>query len=298
MNLNFSTMRPSTLFASLLASMPPLAQAWNAPKYGGYTMIWQETFAGGGGSSPSYTHWNIINGNLGVNGELERYSDSPSNLQLSGGNTLQIVPWRGSDGSWTSGRIESKYTFTPAPSAKTLAEADIRFGDNGVGNKQGLWPAFWMLGDSMRHGTPWPECGEVDALETVNGRLVGYGTVHCDVSPGGACNEPNGISSSVTIPDQGWHTWRVQFDRTSNNWRSETITWYMDGQEYNSVSGARVGDESSWNALCHSPLYLILNLAVGGGWVRPCSSISSPSCCPSLSILTLHYTDLALARKP
>ncbi|ERT00568.1 endo-1,3(4)-beta-glucanase [Sporothrix schenckii 1099-18] len=251
--------------ASLLVCLPLLAQAWNAPSYSGFNLVWQETFSGNSGTLPSTSTWNIITGNLGVNNELETYTDSTANLQLSGGNTLQIVPWE-SGGQWTSGRIESTYTFTPAAGAKTLAEADIRFGDDDPSTKQGMWPAFWMLGDSIRHGTQWPACGEIDALETVDGQLIGHGTAHCDVSQGGACNEPTGLTSSVGIPDQSWHTWRVQFDRTSNNWQTETITWYLDGASFHSISGSELGDENSWNALCHSPLYFILNVAVGGNW--------------------------------
>ncbi|CAK7240955.1 MAG: hypothetical protein STHCBS139747_002412 [Sporothrix thermara] len=259
-------MHSATVTASLLATLPLLAQAWNAPTYPGFNLVWQEAFAGAAGTSPSTSTWNIITGYLGVNSELEVYSDSNANLQLSGGDTLQIVPVEGNDGSWTSARIESTYTFTPAAGVVTLAEADIRFGDNDVSHKEGLWPAFWMLGDSLRHGGTWPESGEVDALETVDGKLTGYGTVHCDANPGGVCNEPTGIQGQTPIPDQSWHTWRVQFDRTSNNWQTETITWYLDGQQFFSVSGSQVNDENSWSALCHSPLYFILNVAVGGAW--------------------------------
>ncbi|CAK7212144.1 hypothetical protein SCUCBS95973_001342 [Sporothrix curviconia] len=259
-------MHSTAFVASLLAYVPLLAQAWNAPSYSGFSLVWQEAFAGSAGTLPDTATWNIITGDLGVNDELETYTSSTANLQLSGGNTLQIVPVQESDGSWTSGRIESSYTFTPAAGVKTLAEADLRFGDNAISSKQGMWPAFWMLGDSLRHGTSWPECGEIDALETVDGQLIGHGTIHCDTDPGGACDEPNGISSQVSIPDQSWHTWRVQFDRTSNDWQTETITWYLDGQEYGSVSGVQVNDENSWDALCHSPLYFILNVAVGGDW--------------------------------
>ncbi|OAA65178.1 beta-glucanase [Niveomyces insectorum RCEF 264] len=251
--------------AVLLASAPFLARAWNAPGYAGYNLIWQDSFAGASGTPPNAGNWNTIT-NIAVNDEIEHYTTSTSNLQLSGGNTLQIVPQLESDGTWTSGRIESSYTFTPAAGAVTFAEADIRFGDNPINEKQGLWPAFWLLGDSLRHGTPWPECGEVDVLETVDGRLTGYGTLHCDTYPGGACNEPNGRSGSVAIPDQSWHTWRVQWDRSSNNWQTETMTWFLDGAPFSSISGAELNDEASWSALCHSPLYFILNVAVGGDW--------------------------------
>ncbi|CAK7271758.1 hypothetical protein SEPCBS57363_004786 [Sporothrix epigloea] len=258
-------MHSSAFTASLLACLPLLAQAWNAPSYSGFNLVWSDSFSGSGNTLPDQDNWNIITGNLGVNQELETYSDSTANVQLSGGNTLQLVPVQASDGSWTSGRVESRYTFTPAAGAQTLAEADIRFGSNDISNKQGMWPAFWMLGDSIHQGTSWPECGEIDALETINGQLTGHGTVHCD-QIGGVCNDPGGIGSQVTIPDQEWHTWRVQFDRTSNDWQSETITFYMDGNQFGQVTGSGLNDENSWNALCHSPLFFILNVAVGGSW--------------------------------
>ncbi|RHZ45430.1 hypothetical protein CDV55_100691 [Aspergillus turcosus] len=207
-------------------------------------------------------------GNPGVNGELETYTNSNRNVQLSGGNTLQLVPWKDSSvsGGWTSGRLESKYVFTPSAGRLTLAEADIRFGTNPTSAKQGIWPAFWILGNSIRSGTPWPQCGELDILETVNGQLTGYGTAHCNVYPGGICNEPNGLGGSITIPDQSWHTWRIIWDRTPSTWQSETITWYMDGQLFHRITGSQIGDSNVWASLCHDPLYFILNVAVGGNW--------------------------------
>lgn len=253
---------------SVLALAGP-SFAWNAPGYSGLNLVWQDNFAGSSGSSPDGGKWNIIQGYLNVNAELEVYTASNRNVQRSGGDTLQLVPWR--DGSaqkgWTSGRIESKYTFTPAAGKLTRAEAQIRFGDAPTNQKQGIWPAFWMLGDSIRHGTAWPGCGEVDIMEVVNGQLTGHGTIHCDVYPGGICNEGQGIGASTGYPDQGWHNWRVEVDRRKSSWRDETITWFMDGRQFHQVSGARINNEGVWSALARKPLFFILNVAVGGTWV-------------------------------
>jgi beta-glucanase (GH16 family) len=255
--------------AALLSLFASLAVAWDAPQYSGYTRVWQSTFGGSSGTSPDQSQWNIITGNLGVNAEWETYSSSTRNLQVSGGNTLQIVPWRDSSvsGGWTSGRVESKYTFTPTAGKRTMGEAQVRFGTASTANKKGIWPAFWLLGDSLRHGTGWPACGELDVLETVNGQLTGYGTVHCDVYPGGICNEGQGIGSTIGIPDQDWHTWRIVWDRTPSSWQGESITWFMDGRQFHQITGSRIGNQNVWNSLCHSPMYFILNVAVGGSWV-------------------------------
>ncbi|KAK7420739.1 hypothetical protein QQX98_002541 [Neonectria punicea] len=254
-------------FLSLL-SLAGAALAWDAPGYTGLGVLWQDNFAGTGGTLPDTGRWNIIEGYLNVNAELEVYTRSTRNLQRSGGNTLQLVPWRDSSVStgWTSGRVESRYVFTPTAGRITRAEAVIRFGDNAIANKQGIWPAFWMLGNALRTGGSWPSCGELDAMETVNGQLTGYGTAHCDVYPGGICNEGTGIGGTIGIPDQGWHTWRVEFDRTRGSWQQETITWYMDGRQFHQITGSRINNERVWATLCHSPLYFILNVAVGGSW--------------------------------
>lgn len=256
------------LLASALAVTVTTVSAEGAPGYSGYRTVWVETFDGAAGAQPNGNNWNIITG-IHVNNEVQDYTSSSQNLQLSGGATVQIVPRKDSSGKWTSARIESKYTFTPTAGTVTMAEAKLRFGDNAIANKAGLWPAFWLLGDSIRHGTAWPASGEVDIMETVNGQLTGHGTLHCDVYPGGACNEPNGIGGPVGIPDQSWHSWRVVWNRRASTWTGETITWYLDGNQFFQVSGAQINNQGVWNTLAGAPLYFILNVAVGGDWVSP-----------------------------
>jgi beta-glucanase (GH16 family) len=241
------------------------------PSYSGYTLLWGDSFAGSAGTLPNSNTWNIMTGNLGVNGELETYTSLNTNVQLSGGNTLQLIPWTDSSvpGGWTSGRVESKNIISPSMGAITFAEASIRFGSNSVSGKQGIWPAFWMLGRSFRSGTSWPECGELDILETINGDLTGYGTAHCGSITGGICNDPNELGGSITISDQSWHTWRITWDRTPSTWELETITWYMDNQQFHQITGSQIHDLNTWATLCHNPLYFILDVAIGGGCVRP-----------------------------
>jgi hypothetical protein len=150
------------LSIAALLSFLSLADAWAAPSYGGFNLNWQQSYGGAAGTLPDEGAWNIITGDLGVNAELQVYQRNSRNVQISGGNTLQLVPWR--DGSqpkgWTSGRLESKYTFTPPDGRLTRVESAIMFGESSIGNKQGIWPAFWMLGNSIRTGTPWPACGK------------------------------------------------------------------------------------------------------------------------------------------
>lgn len=173
---------------------------------------------------------------------------------------MQIIPRKSASGKWTSARLESKGTFTPTDGKVTRVESTLRFGDAPADQKQGIWPAFWMLGDSMRHGTSWPQCGELDIMERINSEPLGHGTPHC-----GKNDECGASTVAVPLRDNGWHNWAMEIDRTKKDFRQQTITWKLDGKAYNSIDGAKVGEEN-WKALAHSPLYIILNVAVGGTW--------------------------------
>ncbi|KAK1774655.1 concanavalin A-like lectin/glucanase domain-containing protein [Copromyces sp. CBS 386.78] len=250
-----------------------LASAGAVPPYPGYKVLWADEFTGEAGAHPSYSKWNFAV-NTNTNNELQTYTTSNSNIQLSGGSTVQFVPRKDpATGKWTSGRLESQATFTPAANRTTLVEAAIRFGDLASSQKKGLWPAFWMLGDAIHHGTPWPRCGELDIMETINGAMTGYGTVHCGgdangAAVGGPCNEPIGRPNTVALPDYGWHTWSLSIDRTNpgGDWRAEKMSWLLDGKVYATMTGAEINDEGVWATLARSPLFIILNLAVGGDW--------------------------------
>jgi beta-glucanase (GH16 family) len=121
-----------------------------------------------------------------------------------------------------------------------------------------------MLGESSRQGSPpvpWPECGELDIMERINGRAEGVGTPHC--GKGDSCGA---FTKSTPLADNGWHAWAVEVDRSAGDWQTQTVTWMLDETVYNRITGADVKDEAAWRAIAHSPLYFILNVAVGGNW--------------------------------
>lgn len=199
---------------------------------------------------------------VNYNNELQEYTTSTENIQLSGNGTLLIIPRKSASGQWTSGRLESTASYTPAEGKVTRFESMLRFGDSPKDKQKGIWPAFWMLGESSRQGTPWPECGELDIMERINGNAQGHGTPHC--GPG---DMPCGfMTKTVPLPDNGWHIWALEVDRTNGDWQQQTITWFLDETKYNSVTGADMKEEAIWKSVAHSPLYFIVNVAVGGNW--------------------------------
>ena len=252
----------TSLFCSALVGAP-LALCVKPPSIQGMKLTWHDPFEGCAGCDPNLDEWEYRL-NSTTNNERQMYTDSNKNAQLSGGDTLQLVPWKDENGDWTSGRVETLDSWAPEPGKRLRWQAGIRMGEEA--NRQGMWPAFWMLGDAVRHGTEWPMCGELDIFEQVNGIMTGYGTVHCAQEQGGPCNEPQGRGLSIPIPSNDFHQWSLEVDRTSMHWETETIRWSMNGIPFHTLSGAEIGDEGVWSTLAHSPFFMILNVAVGGFW--------------------------------
>ncbi len=136
----------------------------------------------------------------------------------------------------------------------------------------GYWPAFWMLGPGQ-----WPENGEIDIMEDVNSLSELSGTVHCGVDPGGPCNEPNGIGSGLvgcSGCQSGYHTYTMILNRTNTS--DESITFYLDGNSYFTVTEAQVGT-STWQAAFDHNLSIILDLAMGGAYPNGVCNCTSPT---------------------
>ena len=167
---------------------------------------------------------------------------------------------------WTSGRVETNAATFGAPAGGVvMMQASIQQPNLNTSNGAGYWPAFWMLGSTLRTGTPWPGSGEVDILEDINSRSTVFGTLHCGVNPGGPCNESTGIGSgerACSGCNTAYHTYAVQIDRSVS---PEQIRWYLDGANYFTVNANQV-DATTWaNAVDH-PFFIIFDLAMGGGF--------------------------------
>ena len=138
-------------------------------------------------------------------------------------------------------KIDPGFTFTYG-----YAEARIK-----VPSGQGLWPAFWML-PADYNSKP-----EIDIMEIL-GHTPNIYRMHYHHSGGSVGGNWDGPDFS-----QDWHVIAV-------NWDSDEIVWYVDGVEH-----FRFEDAS---AISSEPMYLLLNLAVGGDWPgAPDASTPFPS---------------------
>jgi beta-glucanase (GH16 family) len=251
-----------TVFALLAAT-----SALKPPAYSGYAGKWSDHFDLAADKTANSNKWNVIETANPFNNEWQTYTKNKLNLRHTGEGRLQLIPRRDSKAvrGWTSARIESKYTFTPTAGKITRLESQLRLaGGLPASRKQGIWPAFWLMGQSYRTGTLWPKSGEIDIFENVNGNDICVGVVHCDKAPGGVCNEPIGLPGTTNIGTVSWLTWRVEFDLRKSTWKDQTITWFKNGKKFHQLTGARINNQAVWKTLTAQPLYIIFNVAVGG----------------------------------
>jgi beta-glucanase (GH16 family) len=251
-----------------------------------WTLQWSDEFNGAAGTGLDTSQWIYDIGTGWGNNQVENDTNSTANVYQDGAGHLAINPihtGKSPTGGWTSGRVETQRMDFAAPQGGLMAvEAFIQQPDVTGKSAQGYWPAFWMLGAGIRSGSSWPGVGEIDILEDIDGQSDVYGTLHCGTNPGGPCKEPTGLSSGATSCagcQTGYHTYRVEYDRSVS---PEELRWYLDGgSPYYTVKATQV-DQTTWsNALQHG-FFLILDVAIGGGFPGNPTKFTQPNGAPML----------------
>ncbi len=226
----------------------------------GKKMAFKDEFNGPSGSGIDPAKWTAETGGGGWgNQELEYYTNSTENAFINGSGSLVIKAiklnppltlscWYGPC-QYTSARLITKGKF------------DLKFGRFEARIKipqgQGIWPAFWMLGNNI-DTVGWPQSGEIDIMENI-GREPStvHGTLHGPGYSGG-----NGIGASFILPNNqafaaDYHVYAVE-------WSNNEVRWYVDGKIYKTVTAGDIPAGTQW--VFDHPFFIILNVAVGGGW--------------------------------
>src|SRR5262249_22396090 len=156
-----------------------------------WQLIWSDEFTGAANTGVNTADWVYDLGtsypggaaNCGT-GEVETMNNSPANVAQDGAGHLAIRPVRGTNGQWTSGRIETARTdFQPPPGGALAVEASLQQPNVSGAAAAGYWPAFWMLGAPFRGNfNNWPGVGEIDLMEDINGKSSLVPTFHCGTS--------------------------------------------------------------------------------------------------------------------
>jgi beta-glucanase (GH16 family) len=246
------------LFASVAGSAWILSCAARPQQHTGsrWKLTWHDEFDQPDGSRPDPAKWLYdLGGNGWGNQELESYTNRPENAHIERGTlviTARPEHFTGSDGiarDYTSARLKTLGLFSQKYGR---IEARIK-----VPAGQGMWPAFWMMGDDVER-VGWPKCGEIDIMENVGKEP---GVVHGSLHGPERGSLPKNLMQPFALPagqrfSDGFHIYAIE-------WQPDVIRFYVDAWLYASLN-PRAPDGSSW-AFDH-PFFILLNLAVGGDW--------------------------------
>ena len=251
-----------------------------------YTLVWEEDF-----NAPTLdtAYWNVDdNARGGGNAEMQYYT--PRNVSIErhpvSGETCLVLNAKREDyrnRPATSARVNTQDKVTVCYGK---IEARIAFPHTG----NGLWPAFWMLGNNLATNlgnddsidrqreklaqqgrVVWPKCGEIDIVEMghkdgidkgVSDRYFN-GAAHWGESfndgkypnKAGVCEAP--------YPVQGdFHLFTVI-------WTEDSLAMYLDQDQYPEVEpyfalSLRNKEINEPGHYFNHPFYIVLNLAVGG----------------------------------
>jgi beta-glucanase (GH16 family) len=215
---------------------------------GQWSLVYNDEFTGTAVDSSKWINcyqWAVNGCTTSSNRELEWYR--PQNVEESGG-VLHLIArresTRGTDGKvypYTSAMVTTGADLARGAAARFTyrygyVEARVKLP---VG--KGLWPALWCLPVSGA----WPP--ELDVFENLgNDTTRIFMTTHWETSDQSIQGTYRGHDFST-----GYHVIGLDWERSS-------LRWYVDSKMIFSVTNPR--------AIPTVPMYILLNLAVGGIW--------------------------------
>ena len=235
------------------------AEQRSGPDLAGYKLVFNEEFndplsvSGYEGGSKWIAH-TPYGGDFG-NARFTDPTHSPSPFRIKNG-TLEITAWKEpkENNQWRSGLLSSMdRSGRGFAQALGYYEARLKLPDG-----PGVWPAFWLMGlGNLR--TPKTSVAEVDILEEYGVKpWIAHQNVHVWNSDGSQASA-TGNSSTCQGMTTGFHTYGALVN-------TDYIHFYFDGVE-------------QWKtptpAEAREPLYVMVDLALGGGW--PIDQTPNPS---------------------
>lgn len=229
-----------------------------------WKLVWNDEFNQTIGGAPDTSVWSydIGHGDSGWgNNEIQNYTNSTKNVYIadmssdkgsSDGKALAIKAVR--EGSEiTSGRIK---TIGKQYLKYGKVEAKIKVANS---MQSGVWPAFWMMGNSMNSGTAWPYCGEIDIMEHRNAEQQIIGTLHWNAGTGTSAGYQHIYRGSETTGNfahidsmEEWHKYGIE-------WYENQIKFFLDDVCYQTLDTTSAEMEEF-----RESYFLLLNLAIGG----------------------------------
>lgn len=212
-----------------------------------WKLIWSDEFDTPGLPDKEKWAYDVGGGGWG-NQELEFYTkDRPENARIEDGRLIiEARKEKWEDNDYTSARLV------------TRGKEEWKYGKIEVKAKlpkgRGTWPAIWML--AANEPLRWPDDGEIDIMEHVGydqGKV--HGSVHTKKYNHVIKTQKTG---NVMVPDcsEEFHVYGVEWDK-------DMVKISVDDKPFFEFKNEQSGYEA-WPF--DNKLYLLLNVAVGGGW--------------------------------
>jgi beta-glucanase (GH16 family) len=232
------------------STTPPQPTRASSPAAASSAGQWALTWTGGFNKPGALSKWQYDHGGQAGAGLRQLQWYDTANATINKNSQLVITADRdsGKNRCWygpcqfASSRMETENSFSQTYGK---FEARIKFPPG-----EGLWPAFWLEGTNVDQ-VGWPACGEIDVIEPQAGKNPYLVDAYAHATR-------FRHQAFLTVPQPitaGFHTYGVV-------WNPKGITWYFDGHAYSHAKAYK-----GWPF--DKPFFIILNLAVGGGYTGP-----------------------------
>jgi beta-glucanase (GH16 family) len=230
-----------------------------------YQLVWSDDFVGDELNSTRWVH--ETGGHGWGNNELQYYTDG-LNTTVEGGNLkiTALKPETGQHaGTYTSSRINSKNSFTYGRIEVRARMTEYK--------GAGLWPAIWMLGTSIREGTSWPLCGEIDIMEYVSWKPDHFSSaIHTE-------SNNHTIGNTISTGHISLPSVEEEFNIYGIIWTYTSLQFYLGTVDNIIMTYRKPVNHNQNNWPFDKPFFLLLNIAVGGsyGGVDGVSDLAFPA---------------------
>lgn len=190
-----------------------------------------------------------------TNQELQSYDESHVSVGTDDGKSVLILTAERKGNKIISGRVNSK-------GKKSFKYGKVEASIKIPKTANGLWPAFWMMGDNSK---PWPQCGEIDIMEMGEHSGIASGNtetqintaIHYGTDAGSGHRQEYYLTNVAnSLQDGKYHTYSL-------DWNENSLTVSVDNIKLYSYDISKVSGRYDY---FHDNFYILFNLAVGGSF--------------------------------
>ncbi|MDN0053885.1 glycoside hydrolase family 16 protein [Bacteroides caecigallinarum] len=187
-----------------------------------------------------------------VNNELQEYIEACVSVGKDGDKSVLILTAKKEGDKFYSGRVNSK-------GKKSFQYGKVEASIKLPKTANGLWPAFWMMGDNDRQ---WPACGEIDIMEMGEKAGIANNTTETYI------NTAIHYGPNVEGHEQVFQTKTMEKSLQDGNYHVYSLEWNENELIVKVddilIKTFNIGPDSGRFEYFNDKFYLLLNLAVGG----------------------------------